>query len=457
MTVIDAACFIFDMAFALYYLDARQNRRNLSKFRNALSFIVLLMSILLYYGVYENTIGIFAYSLPRFLYRIIILDIYLIVTKQGTLSRNIYIALYLSAIYTLSQNIFLTTLAVPVLRGTEQFTSSQTGNLFLCLLIVIGTKSFFYAIVCRLTPLRYMENDSFLGIILLIIITGAGVFIKETLITASDNTSADTYEMSVYIMILQISFLLLLILLQCYQQQLREKQAIQLQNVSNQSLMENISLVEKNMEEVQFLRHDLKNHMITLRLLIQKQETERAVTYIDDFLGQASLPPLYVQTGNRLLDGLLSEKMNVAYSKEIPFQVKLDFSQSDFISTFDLCTIMGNLVDNAIEATSKVQSEEERFIEVRGGIAAGCLMVYIVNSYYVAPQMRNGNMHTTKANSHQHGLGIRNVRHILEKYDGNLSVSTEKGNVFIASILIPLPEEQSSENRFRQETTKQAK
>ena len=144
------------------------------------------------------------------------------------------------------------------------------------------------------------------------------------------------------------------------------------------------------MEAIRSIRHDLKNHMSTLRFLAENHEYD------------------------------------------ISFDLKLDFSKGNFISDFDLCVIWGNLLDNAIESCIKLPSEN-RCIEIKGGVSANFILVRISNDFNGTLVMQNGLPSTTKKDSVSHGFGLRNIEKTIKKYDGTITASTENGKKFIGN------------------------
>ena len=216
---------------------------------------------------------------------------------------------------------------------------------------------------------------------------------------------------------------------------------MRMQAITNQALLKNIQVRQDSDEAIRSLRHDLKNHMITLRLLMEHGKTDAAIQYADDFLTQATPAALNIRTGHELLDGLLLEKLSPAVQNHISINVVLDFRKGAFIRDFDLCAIIGNLVDNALEACSQIPRKQERYIDISGGCTANCLIVHISNPFLTPPLMTDDLPRTLKPDRQNHGFGLRNVSRILKKYHGNLTVSVTEPNRFTVAVLIPLPED----------------
>ena len=115
----------------------------------------------------------------------------------------------------------------------------------------------------------------------------------------------------------------------------------------------------------------------------------------------------------------------------------MDFRAGDFLSDFDLCMLMGNALDNALEACRALPPESDRFIEVKGGVSANLLTVRMVNS---CPAGRNGLLRTTKADPQEHGYGLRIIRDTAARYGGVVETRTDSPGRFTLLLSIPVPD-----------------
>ena len=174
-----------------------------------------------------------------------------------------------------------------------------------------------------------------------------------------------------------------------------------------------------------------------MSVLLENHDIDAAREYLHEIdEGLQDVNRIY-NTGNHLLDGLLKQKSDLAERKDISFEVNVDFRKGDFISPYDLCTIISNILDNAIEANEKIEDKENRFIRVRGSESAGQLILGIEN-----PDPKDNEselLSTTKKDHKLHGYGLKNVKTAVRKYNGELNIFRENSN-FILTIIIPLPE-----------------
>ena len=184
----------------------------------------------------------------------------------------------------------------------------------------------------------------------------------------------------------------------------------------------------------------MKYHLLGIRQLAG--DNEKLEAYVDQLLRRTSGYEMLADTGNRLLDGLLSEKMRIARREQIAMSAAVDVRGLAFLNDMDLSTIFGNVLDNAIEASLRVADPEKRSILVRSGRENGTFLLRVIN-YYEGELRPEGGLFRSLKDAPGHGLGLASVRRTVEKYNGVLRTETDAYHSFILTILIPLTEELS--------------
>jgi len=142
-----------------------------------------------------------------------------------------------------------------------------------------------------------------------------------------------------------------------------------------------------------------------------------------------------VKTGNVMVDAILNSKLSMAQAKGISVNAKATVSPELPVAQTDLCVILGNLLDNAMEACMKQAAQQERFIRVYIGRFKGQFYISVSNSVGGALKKQNGAYQTTKAGSH--GFGLRRVDALIEKYGGYRNRQDE-GDVFATEVMLPI-------------------
>lgn len=183
--------------------------------------------------------------------------------------------------------------------------------------------------------------------------------------------------------------------------------------------------------------HDLKKQLNYLK----SHESERTELY-DELEKTISSYDSVIRTENETLSTILSEKSMICNGYKIPFSCIADGRGVDFIKPIDLYTLMANLMDNAIEASLKLD-ESRRSIEVIIKQNKGFLSIHVENYCSGKVTIEDNIALTTKRDKDYHGFGTRSIKQIVDKYNGTLTLKQVDGR-FIVNILIPLPEDRES-------------
>lgn len=143
------------------------------------------------------------------------------------------------------------------------------------------------------------------------------------------------------------------------------------------------------------------------------------------------------KTGNQVLDTVLTTKSLYCAKHGITFTCVADGTLLDFMDVMDICSIFGNALDNAIECELKIPDKEKRLIHVTVSKQKNFLILRFENYYEEALQYKEGKLVTTKKDKEYHGYGLKSIRYTVNKYDGAVSIDTNK-NWFDLKVLIPM-------------------
>lgn len=194
---------------------------------------------------------------------------------------------------------------------------------------------------------------------------------------------------------------------------------------------------EMRREEIDLINikcHDLK-HRIAGRL---ESLGEDEVREIEEMI---SIYDLNIETGNKVVDIILTEKSLVCHSKQISLTTMADCSALGFVGDGDLYALFGNIVDNAVEAVSQVKDPDKKGISLNVREQSGCISIMSEN--YFEGELKisdNGLPQTTKRDTDYHGFGLKSVKAVAEKYGGSVSVVCED-DTFRINVLLPIPSE----------------
>lgn len=186
-------------------------------------------------------------------------------------------------------------------------------------------------------------------------------------------------------------------------------------------------LVE-HQRETDALWHDMKKHISLMKLLLRNGYHKITSDYIEDLEEQMSDTITIVRAGIPVLDALLTEQMQQAKKAGIPFEIDVRIEPEIGIAPKDLCVVLGNLFDNALEACLLLPPDVDRHMKATLLQRNHAIAITIKNTYTEAPKQHQGRG--------KHGLGLKNVREVLNRYNGHMTISQDDG-IYEVSILIP--------------------
>ncbi len=166
------------------------------------------------------------------------------------------------------------------------------------------------------------------------------------------------------------------------------------------------------------LFHDLHNHIGVLRQLLSHKKSEEALHYLDELQAPVQEMTDTIWTGDETMDYLINSKTAAAKADRIPMEVQVEFPRHTNLRSSDLCAILGNLLDNALEAAGQVSEPEKRFVRLAIRRINQMLVIKVENSFLVPPVEEGSVLITTKKEKEMHGWGLKSARTAAEKYDG---------------------------------------
>ena len=196
-----------------------------------------------------------------------------------------------------------------------------------------------------------------------------------------------------------------------------------------------LSVQESHMK-VRKLYHDLNNHISTIDNL--KNNSKEVNEYVNNLKGEIKEFKSIYNTGNMILDIIITEKSEICSKKGIKFICDINFSKVDFIKPIDVSSIFANILDNAIEACDKIQDENiNKYIRIKGTISKSYFVLKCENSKVNMIKLNENKLLSDKMDKFKHGIGIQSIKSSLEKYEGEILFEDEK-NKFTLNIYIPL-------------------
>ena len=318
--------------------------------------------------------------------------------------------------------------------ATSLFVNYRDGGAYNQIYAVI---SFFLIFMCELviekmiTIHKDAEDAQNISLVLMPICST----IVITLLIYTD-TCTDIGLTIVSIGLLIANFLMLylynLLLHSISQQYEMEMLKTQLQAYANQ-----LNVVLRGEEKIKALRHDIKHHLNELMLLANKHDVAEIQKYIDEMNSFLKNPNEIVSSGNLEIDSVLNFMLQKAEKELKTVDIKVMLPEK-VRHSFDINVMLGNLLENAIKAAGKT---ENKYLSVHIKLKRGILKVKIENSFessYILRKEQNRKdtiLKTTKPFTKQHGIGLKNVKKIVEKYNGTMAVTAQEG-IFCVNLLL---------------------
>ena len=210
-----------------------------------------------------------------------------------------------------------------------------------------------------------------------------------------------------------------------------EKELAKLKSEQAELLERDYTAVNRAYQVNAKLFHDFHNHIGVLRQFLAHEKYGEAVRYLDELQAPVRNLTAAVWTGDETADYLINSKAAAAEADGIRFQAQVEFPRRTNIRSVDLCAILGNLLDNAIEAARQVPDPAGRTVTLTIRRIHQMLVIKVENSFAASPVRENGELKTTKTGGGLHGWGLKSTQAAAEKYDGMVQAGVS-GEVFRA-------------------------
>ncbi|HEY2492207.1 MAG TPA: ATP-binding protein [Paenibacillus sp.] len=195
----------------------------------------------------------------------------------------------------------------------------------------------------------------------------------------------------------------------------------------------NYEKVVHSFKSIKRIIHDTNQQFLYIEECIKRNELTTALEHIKTTLNKVEGAYQRVNTGNLVIDALVTNTLSIGQANGIRIDTKINLcSQVVHIDRYDLCVVIGNMLDNAIEASKKLKIAEDRYIHIKIHSTESTLIIHIMN------HMENevAHLNSQKSNPEFHGIGLTNIARICDKYGGHMTIET-KHKVFNNMVLIP--------------------
>lgn len=218
-----------------------------------------------------------------------------------------------------------------------------------------------------------------------------------------------------------------------YQRNL-ELAAVQQRQKANEDVL---SLARKNREEMRILRHELKNHDAYIRTLLSQKRYDELEQYVQRDMTNIAHITHQVDSGNETIDTILNQKIAVGEASGIRLECQLAVPEVLPFSEIEFCSMLANLLDNALEACAACP-EEKRVIQLKMYQNRGYLLLHMENPFVdTISRAERLKLVTAKGDSTAHGYGTKVIQRVAERYNGYVQYSIE-GDLFFSDVMLAM-------------------
>lgn len=212
-----------------------------------------------------------------------------------------------------------------------------------------------------------------------------------------------------------------------------EKMKTSFELMKNNLLEENYKSLQTIYERNAKMYHDMNNHLNVLYQLLDKDDLNTAKEYLREIGKPITKLSQTVWTGENIIDVVINSKLEKMRSESIEADISVEFPHNTNLSSNDMCTILANLLDNAIEATEKLNKKDKIMLMMRR--VNQFLIIKIINSCDKQEEHLALHLKTSKEDKELHGWGLPSVMDVVKKYNGTMECLNENGK-FIVTVML---------------------
>lgn len=416
-------CFI-GADFVIRFLRGKNRRCTILCFFLILLSDIFITTLLNSFILFEGFLGFI---------RIVINFIIIFILMKDTLFEKIITSILIDTSMLIISLISLNTLSAIFNISTTEL---ATENGFVRLINLFATKFIFFIFTRIMIQIKRKDTYSlsFIEWITLSVIFIIAVFVEMLILSVTLQYDISTNNPS--FIAVGIGLVLINVFAYALMVNISRKNAERTELLIDKMQLEmyrnQLADAKKQYNDMRNIRHDMKNHLQCISELLKKNEVEKTQEYLEDMLeNKLKSVFYYVNTGNRVIDVIANTKLSLCQNENIKTTVDVNNFYLN-IDDVDICIILGNLFDNAIEASKKLDSEKLITFEISQ--KKSYVNIIIKNLINNSVLQNNPKLITSKAG--MHGIGLKSVKQVVEKYGGMMEIY-EQDDFFIADVWLP--------------------
>jgi two-component system sensor histidine kinase AgrC len=425
--LVDIMGAFFETIIIYYYMRAVFRNCKVNRITEIVAYSIMMIFIAIVSINYPNTT-----ALPIILFTFLML---ISMLYRGKILLKITLNLILAAFF-ISSEVVTVAILIALIGENAQFILDNIvyylqGVLISKLLVLIVVKVYEY---------KRNANYSFIHqkILLPVILMPASSILILYIISERLFVTTSTYTASVIVVTISLLIAANIFVFYLFEKQLKQEQEkIKLkffkQQIKNQK--KHFEELTENQRRTNKAIHDTKNQLLAILGYIENNDTKIAIESLNLLCSNIAGEQNFINTGNVAVDSLINAKIKRINELSINLETSIFLEQNNQIEEIDLCIILGNLLDNAIEACEKISLENEKKIQLKIIQIEEYLSIEISNSIIDKVKLEKGRSFTTKKDKLFHGFGLESIKEIVEKYNGHINYEQEE-NTFIVNILL---------------------
>lgn len=198
---------------------------------------------------------------------------------------------------------------------------------------------------------------------------------------------------------------------------------------------ESFQKMEESYNRTREIRHDMKNHILSLKGLAENADKAQLLDYLEKMTDALEEATYISVSHNSAVDAIINEKLLTAQKNSIATHFDVVPLNYECVPSMDICTILSNALDNAIEACEKIENPSERYINLKISEDNG-IFISVSNPSSEAPKKRAGIIISSKKDTENHGLGLKSIKRTVDKHNGDMLTKYQDG---IFTLIAELP------------------
>lgn len=234
----------------------------------------------------------------------------------------------------------------------------------------------------------------------------------------------------VFVMVLRIVFFQSIVL--------DMKESEQKMEVRLQAQRQEYEEIARKMEAGRIYRHDMRHHLLVINELAMQEDVSGILNYVENMNGKLAETEREFYCANAMINTMLSACIGQAKAAGCAVSTEVQLPEEICFDEMDVCMILANALENAVNACKKIAEEKERYIRIKAGMSDnGRLFILICNSCNDIPQFGKDGFPVSDARkkSEEHGIGLKSIRVLVEKYQGFIQCRCSEGEFRFQAVL----------------------